>query len=252
MPTPTLAAEEYQFEDTGIKLNGGSTLPFVDVTSIDGLDNAPVRFSTNAREGMDGAWADAEFEDVRTVTIEASIYAPVTALETYLDALKANFAPSAIAKPFYFGTDAGTRVVFGKSTGLRYPKQTSRRLGIVDIQVQILCEDPRIYSPDIITRVLPGTLTLGGNRDSTGTITLTAGTNPVVTLSGSSFTFALTISAPTIIDLRNRTILRNDKTNVRKFVTIVGGWPKFVAGNNVIGLTGTGAAGSAAARSAWR
>lgn len=257
MAVPTLLAEEYQFvEDTGIKLNGASALPFVDVLSIDGLDAPPVRSLTNAREGMHGGYVEAEFEDIRTITIEAEAFASVTALETYLDSLKANFAPKATVQPFFFGTDAGTRMVYAKSLGLRYMKEQIRRTGRVAFQVQLLCEDPRIFATTVTSQALPGTLTLSGNRDTVGTITIAgARTNPTITIGSTTFTFnyTLTLGNTIVIDLAKRTVILNGTTNLRGSVTITGGWPLLQPGNNVftVGGTGTGTI-TAAARSAWR
>jgi hypothetical protein len=257
MAVPTLLAEEYQFvEDTGIKLNGASALPFVDILSIDGLDAAQVRTLATPREGMHGGYVDAEFEDIRTITIEGEIYASPTALETYLDSLKANFAPSKVVQPFYFGTDAGTRCIFAKSTGLRYAKDQLRRLGKVAFQVQLIAEDPRIYATTVTSQGLPGTLVLVGNRDTTGTITIAGSrTNPVITMGTSVLTFNYTLAGGNtiVIDLAKRTVILNGTTNLRSALTISGGWPVLKNGNNVFTIGGTGAGAiTAAARSAWR
>lgn len=256
MAIPTLLSEEFQFEDTGVTLNTSPALPFVDINSIDGIDSTSIRLSTSVREGMHGAWVDAEFEDARVVILDCTAYASPTALETYLDTLKANFAPSATIKPLYFGTDVGMRQVFGKSIGLRYQKSSMRRLGQIDFQAQVLCEDPRIYSPTIISQVIPGTLTLLGNRDSVGTITIAgARTNPVITLGTSVITFALVIASgeTVVIDLNARTIIKDGTINVRGNVAITGGWPQLVNGANVFTVGGTGSGTiTVAARSAWR
>jgi phage-related protein len=255
MPTPTLAAEEYQYLDAGVKLNGGSALPFVDVVSVDGLDSAPLRSQFTEREGEHGAWIDAEFESSRTVTIEGIVYASPTALETYLDSLKANYAPQTSPQLFYFGTDAGTRAVLGKSLGLRYAKDRARSFGSVPIQIQIACEDPRIYTPNLVTQSIPGTLVLNGNRDTVGTITINGPrTNPTITIGDTTFTFALTLVSgeSVVIDLNRRTVLKGS-TNVRNSMTLTGNWPKLQPGANVFTVGGTGAGTiTVSARSAWR
>jgi len=256
MAVPALNAEEYQYLDAGVKLNGDSALPFVDINSIDGLDAPPVRLSTSTREGYHGTVNDAEFEDGRTITIEGSAFASPTALETYLDQLKANFAPTKVPQPFYFGTDAGVRMVLAKSLGLRYAKEQRRRVGIVDFQVQLPSDDPRIYTPAVVTQNLPGTLTLGGNRETTGTITINGSrTDPTITIGGKTIAYSGTIvgGSSVVIDLDNHTVILDGTQNVRGNVTITGGWPVLQPGDNVftVGGSGTGTI-QVAARSAWR
>ena len=141
MPTPTLNPEEFQYGDTGMLLNGSVALPFVDLTKIAGLDSTDIRSVTHDREGQNGGYLDSQYETLRTVTLEGTIYAAVTAMETYLDQLKANYAPRTTAQALYFGTDAGVRAVFGKPLGIKYDKDALRRLGKAEMQVQVVCED---------------------------------------------------------------------------------------------------------------
>lgn len=255
MAIPILQAEQYQFLDTGIKLNAGAAVPFVDLDIVDGLDSAPVRQQTVAFEGADGGWIDASYQDMRTVSLEGRIYASPTALETYLDQLKANFTRNLTPQPLYFGTDAGMRMVLAKCLGLRASKSRLRSMGVVEFQVQFICEDPRIYTPTLVSVNLPGTLTLNGNRDSVGTITINgARTNPSITLGATTFTFdyTLTDGNSIVIDLRDRTVILNGTTNLRGKMTVTGPWPKLVPGNNVFTVGGTGAGTiTVSARSAW-
>lgn len=256
MPTPTLQREQFQYTDTGVLLNGNPPVPFCDLTAVRGLDAAPLRVSSTDREGTDGSWTDALFESTRTVTLEGTVFANPTTLETYLDSLKANYAPVVTPAFLYFGADASVRGVLGRSLGFRYDKEQARRLGSVDFQIQVLCDDPRIYTPDPVTATLPGTLNLSGNRNTTGTITINGPrTNPTITLGTSVLTFALTIASGSVvvIDLDKRTAVLDGTTNVRGAITVTGGWPVLKAGNNsfTIGGTGTGTI-IASARSAWR
>ena len=46
MAAPTLQEYEYQYKDTGIKLNGSVAVPFVDITKVTGLGLATVSAST--------------------------------------------------------------------------------------------------------------------------------------------------------------------------------------------------------------
>lgn len=262
MAVPTLDAEQYQYEDDGVLLNSDAVLPFFDVSEVLGLDNAPVQVQTVDRQDFDGGYGSAEFEGLRTVTIEGTIYASPTNTETYLDTLKANFAPSRDARPLYLGTDAGTRVLGAKSTGLRYNKNELRRIGSASAQVQFLCEDPRIYTPEEITETADLSegvigITIGGNRNTPAVITIAGpATNPAVTYNGTKFAFALTLTAgqSIAIDLLKRTAIQDNGTNRRTDMTITGGlWYFLQPGVNEFVLEGTGSGNvTVTARSAWR
>lgn len=187
----TLAAEQFRFPAGGTLLNGDPPLPFVDITGIDGIDSAPVRLSTHDREGIHGGYVSSQFESTRTITIEGNIYASPSTLETYLDQLKFDFQPTWQTRLFAIGTDAGTRYVWAKSQGLRYKKDSFRRLGIVPFQVQLLAADPRLYSDMVtvmatattgVTSTLLNNVAVGGNRDTPARIVITAVTGPITTL----------------------------------------------------------------------
>lgn len=258
MAAPTLKVEEYQYTDGGVLLNGTSALPFVDVTSVEGLDSAPARTQTHDREGTDGGFVDSEFETIRTVSLEGYVYTNPSSMETYLDSLKANYAPSKNDQPFYFRTDAGLRLVFGKAQGFKYTKDPERGSGKVAFQIQIICGDSRIYSDPAVTASVSGsgstTLTLGGNRPSLGKLTISgASTNPSISCNGSTFSFSLSTGAgdSLVIDLDTRTVILNGGTSKRGSMSITGGWFSFVPGNNPITYSGGGTL-TVNARSAWR
>lgn len=260
MAAPTLNAEEYQYTDSGVLLNGNDTsLPFVDVTSIEGLDSAPFRSQTHEREGTDGGFVDSMYESLRTISMEGYVYTNPSSMETYLDSLKANFAPTTVDQPFYFGTDnEGLRLVFGKSQGFKYTKDTERGSGKVAFQIQIICGDPRIYSDPASSVSISGsgsaTLGLGGNRPSPGTFTISgAATNPAITCAGTTLSLTLSMSTGDnlVIDLDTHTVILNGTTSKRGSLTLSGNWPVFKPGNNAISYSGGGTL-TAYARSAWR
>lgn len=256
MVAPTLNPEEYQFTDTGMVLNTDSVLPFVDITSIQGLDSAPARVNATTRDDIAGGWVDAVYEDIRTVTVEGTIYAVSDELETYLDILKANFAVGQGNQPLYFGTDVETRVVFAKALGMQYDKDSARRLGTINFQTQFQCEDPRIFSATLQTQNIPGSFNLSGNRDTVGTITIVGPSTPTISINGSTFTFTSAIPSGTTatIDLGQKTILGATNAtppvvaNFRPGVTITGGWPLLQPGVNAF----TGSSATVSARAAWR
>src|SRR3954453_10572244 len=93
--------EQYQFRDDGIVLNTDASLPFVDITGVQGLDTAGYRTTTKEVEGIDGGTLEANFETPRTVVIDGIAYASPTALDAYLDHLGATCDPNAADDPYY-------------------------------------------------------------------------------------------------------------------------------------------------------
>lgn len=270
LTSPSLSLEQYQYSDTGVVLNTDATLPFVDIVSVQGLDSAPIREQTHDREGADGGYVDAEFETIRTVTLEGQAYADPSTVETYLDSLKANFAPVKVPKALYFGTDAGVRAVVGKSLGFNYSKDQMRRLGIIEFQVQIRCEDPRVYSPSLITAsgTLSAELTsgrgynkgynfgygaagsasgvavnIGGNRPTPGIVRINGPVRDPSFLfdpTGAEFRFTTVLAAGDWIDvdLDNKTVMRNGTGNMRNALKIYGNWFLFQPGLNTVRFFG--------------
>lgn len=268
MSVPSLNTEEYQYLDypTGLILNSSVALPFFDITSIDGLDSSPVVPIQSDQPGSDGGWVDAPNESVRTITIEGTAYALPTALESYLNSLKANYAPSGVDQPFYFRTDDESTVHFcnGKSLGFHYTKDNRRSSGIVDGQIQIVCQDPRIYSTvQRQTTVAVGSnnsISIQGNRDTPPTLTLNGPLTAPITITYGIYTLTYLDTLTTehiVIDVLNRHVYNlNTGNNKRGRLTIspTGKWPMLMPGSNVFALAAAGGTGtlSITGRSAWR
>jgi len=179
----------FKLGDSGVILNANlSAVPFIDISKADGLDSASFRETQRDWEGNDGSFFDAEFEKGREISIEGRIYGDVNTLETYLDALKENYAPSRVLVPFYYkapGVDE--RLLFVKPRGVRYRWETVRRTGCIEAQFNMFAEDPRIYTSTLITLPVPvgGVATSGFGFDlgfsfGFGTITGSLGANAVV------------------------------------------------------------------------
>lgn len=161
----------FQLGDSGVTLNtDANSLPFVDIETVNGLDNAPYRTTERDHEGVDGGWMDAEYEKGRPVTLEGFVYTDGTTMEGFLDSLKLNFAPSRTLIPFYFKAPGlPERVLFVKPLGCRYDWSTLRRLGYGAIQFQMFAEDPRIYTSTYstfpIVQTIANSVGRGYNRD---------------------------------------------------------------------------------------
>jgi hypothetical protein len=277
----------FQLSDTGVVLNTDSTgLPFVDITGVIGLDNAPYRETERDHEGTDGGFMDAEFEKGRPVILQGQVYADTATMETYFDTLKANWAPSTSLIPLYFkspGVDE--RLLFVKPLGCRYDWESMRRYGCADIQFKAYAEDPRIYTAEEQVVVInyggeagtgfafslgfdfsfgpaiPPTganIPVGGSRPTPATLTIVGPiTSPVITNDtlGVSLAFNLTMTASDtlVIDLANRTVLLNGQN--RRNTLLVPNWFFLSPGSTFLrfgGGNGTGSSLTVRYRDAWR
>lgn len=147
MVAPSLAPFTYQLGDNGFVLNSdfNGTPPFVDVTSITGLDSAPLRSNTTENEGIDGTFIDAQFMSMRTIVITGTIYDYNYQGQVLLNQLKAAYTSPSIV-PFYF-QHPGAPLCFVncQGGGLQYPVDVNWRLGQCNIQATLLASDPYIY-----------------------------------------------------------------------------------------------------------
>lgn len=165
---------EFQLNDTGVRLNTGNVVPFVDITKVTGLDNAPYRETIRDHEGTDGGFLDAEFERGRDIILEGIIYCDGSSVEPYLDSLKYNYGPVRTPIPLYFKSSGVLeRVIFVKPRGFHFDWETARRLGITNAQFLMYAEDPRIYTNILNSIVIP----FGGSA-TTG---FGFNTNPIIT-----------------------------------------------------------------------
>lgn len=142
----------FQLGSSGVVLNSDTaSLPFVDIESVKGLDSAPFRQTERDWEGNDGTFMDARFEKGRTIVLEGKVFAESSSMETYLDQLKANYAPSADLQQFIFKAPGVTeRFLFVKSLGCRYDWDIIRRIGQAEVQFMMFAEDPRIYDNTLL------------------------------------------------------------------------------------------------------
>jgi hypothetical protein len=282
-----LSDYSYQLSSTGVILNADAvSFPFVDVTKVGGLDSAPYRETIRDHEGADGGFIDAEFEQGRDLSVEGTVFATVGNIETFLDSLKANFAPVKTPIPFYFKPPGvNQRLLFVKPRGCRYDQDIAQRTGQTPIQFLMYAEDPRIYDDNLFSLVVAfgGIATTGfgfsfgfnlsfgavvppigvnvfngGNRATPAILTLAG---PLVDpriindTSGKTLPFSITLEAGDVlvIDLLNRTVVLNGSTNKRASL-LSSDWFLFDPGNTFIrfgGASGTGTL-TVSYRYAWR
>lgn len=278
----------YQLGDTGTILNpDDQTLPFVDITDVDGLDSPEFRSTERDHEGTDGGFLDAEFEKMRTIVLSGQVIGDVATVETFMDQLKYDWAPRRSTIPLRFAhPGVAQRVVFVKPLGVRYSVNQLRRTGCTDVQFTCQAEDPRIYDDAVITQQLviglpittgfafslsfdfgfgapvsPEGVTINnyGNRPAPGVITIPGPvTDPVIYNDTYSHTLSFDIDVATgdwlEVDLGNHTVKLNGSVS-RRGALLEPDWFLLEPGENFIryraGAGGTNPA-SIAYRNAWR
>lgn len=249
----TLADMTYQFTSTGVVLNTDATLPFVDIIDVSGLDSAPFRETFHDHEGVDGGFMDAEFEKGRELSLTGSVYADVNTMESYLDSLKANYAPRTTVDAFYFKyPGVNERLLFCKPRGIRYNHDSLRRIGSSSIQFRLYAEDSRIYDSSLSTAILPfnaisviglefplefpldfGTTSIGastpitnsGNRDTPLIFSIPGPVQDPVIVNdtlGISLPFNITLgsSDTLVVNTQQRTVMLNSNINRRSALTV--------------------------------
>ena len=269
----------YQYKDDGIILNTDAVLPFVDVTRIDGMDSGEFRASERVREGLDGGFLDADFENMRTIVLDVNVYAEPASINRFLFDLKKNYEPTKVPHTFNFTVPGmGDFVYLCKSLGFKYSISNTIGNGFVTGQIQLKAEDPTMYSRLVHTEVAsfgttaptngrgydkafnygynsvdavsPGTLVCynNGTKDAPAIIRLTNVTNPSIIYDNTNKVIRLSSSvvSPDYIELelRNRSVRLN--SIVGRGSDIIGGseWFMLEPGANYLRLTGEIPAGS--------
>lgn len=143
MADPVLADYEYQFKETGLKLNSGSTLPFWDVKRVSGLGMAEFDSHIDELDGMHGGQVFAKFAKARTIVVEGVLYANPSTIEVTIDAAIANYTPDDVNYAFYYKhPGVNQRLVYAKSLGLFCDTDELRRIGAAPFQIQLAAENP--------------------------------------------------------------------------------------------------------------
>ena len=264
----------FQYGDDGLAINADTNLPFIDLTKITGLDSGEFRTSSRVREGMDGGFLDAEFENMRTIILEGNAYAEPSTAMAYLFSLKANYAPTRKAKPLYFDLPGiGRMVIYCKSLGVKFDLEQMIANGVTPVQIQLQAEDPTFYSQTVKTvtvvfdtaaptlgrsysrkynygygasgQVAPGTLVVNneGLKAAKAILRLRNISSPIVysDTEDKSIRLRSSVSGNDFIelDLRNRTVTLNGTANRGNELQNPSTWFMVQPGINYFRMTGT-------------
>jgi len=267
MVAPALNDFEFQFRDDGITMNTQVTSRFIDVLKVSGLDTPDVRSTVEEYSTDHGGYADVRYFRQRTITIEGECFGSVADLEDYLDDWKQNFFPTSAALPFYLKLPGVTqRLAYAKSLGFKYDVDTLWRQGWSPFQVQLIAEDPRIYTstPQSVSTGLPtaevgraynrtynmsyGSTSTGGTVNLTNDGTFVDGAPAIITITGDvvnpriellqtgqylDFNLTIVNGSTLTIDLLNRSVTL-DGASRRLFLTADSEWFKIPQGSSQI------------------
>lgn len=289
MPVTLTQDMTWQLGDSGFTLNTDIVpgAPFVDVEAVTGLASAPYRETKKDHEGVDGGFLDAEFETGRDLLITGTLYSNGNPIESVLDLLKSQWAPSRTLVPLYYTTNAtlGTRVLFVKPRGLIYDIDLLIRTGTTAIQFGAYAEQSHIFDTQQTSALMnvgatiftgfafPLSFSFGfggvsttsdgqiftnnGNRPTPVVFTITGPvTNPVIYSdeNGVNMAFAINLASTDqlVIDTYYRTVRLNG-SNRRAFMTTAG-WFHLLPGANTLRFRAAAGTGTLLVqyRSAWR
>lgn len=250
MVAPTLNIHEYQFGDSGVKLNSSASLPFVDIQKIKGLDMPTIEVRDTDVDGVHGGEVYARFFSTRTIVLEGMAYAPVGTTDTYINNLISNFLPISYDESFYFRLAGPSQMYcLAKPVGFNCDIDLLRNTGSAKIQIQLKCADPRKYINNANQAVTSGTTYTAanaGNINSYPTFQLTGIWTALTLLNvttGQSVVLANTGMAAgnvTVIDMQKRIVTIN---GIRRSGLITAAdWWSIDPGGNQYRVTRTGAA----------
>ena len=224
MAIPALFDYEYQYRDDGVKLNGSSVVPFVDVESITGLDMSEIDVTEVDIDGQHGGVINAEYFKTRTIVIDCTIYADPASVDVFMDTLVSNFVPSG-DQPFYFkGAGVGIRLIYAKSLGIKYNIDTLRRTGSCKAQITLKAADPLKY--------VETTTTLTNNTLRNNT----TGKQIVIPRQA-------VLGDIMVVDFNTKTITTNGIRNSSILGSGVVNWWELIRGNNSIRFESSGTSG---------
>lgn len=224
MAAPNLSDYQYQFKDTGFLLNGPSTLPFVDVSKVTGLDLPDYDIKEDDVDGQNGSLIVVRFSKHRVITIEGTIYANPATVETTMDVLRGNFLPDDVEWPFYFKLPGvSQRYCKCKAMGLKADQDALRRIGSSSFLITLGAPNPHIRIDNAnVTLAVASTnypVTNSGNDKTYPTITISGGTMTSITLTNQSTGESLTVtrsfitSDQVVVDMRNGIVYVNGIQN---------------------------------------
>ena len=249
MAAPTgMGPYEYQFKDSGFRLNTNPSLPFVDLYDIKGLDTPQFEANIDSISGQHGGTVSVAFMPHRLIVGEGILFASPNTIDATLNTLVSNFLPDNMEYPFWFTESDGTlRYCLGKSLGLRHNLDRGRSRGESPLQFQIACQDPRKYVDNANQTMVANTNYTPANAGNIETYPIFTVTGAWSTISFTNNTQAKTVTLTrasvagdvVVVDFRKRSV-RVNGILMSSIVTTGGWWAIPAGGGQTVKYTVTG------------
>ena len=233
MAAPTLTDYQYQYGDSGFLINGGASLPFIDVDKVTGLDTPSIEVKDIDYDSQHGGYVYARFVSSRTIVIDGTLYANPITIDSTLQTLRNNFIPTLTDSPLYIKEPGlSQQYIMCKPIGFNYDVDRLRSYGACKIQIQLKAGDPVRYIDDADTAFTAGTnysITNAGNVETwpkfitTGPFTEMAVVNNT-TGQTVGFVYTADDNDDIVLDFKTRSLLIND-VNQNGLLTSIGWWP---------------------------
>lgn len=279
MPDPT----DWQYEFNGLLIGPGTSYA---VESVEGLGELEIRAEVLDRVEDHGSFAFAKYVDSRTVQLRGLIVnASATDIRTLVNDLKTAFLPQDEPVAFRWKeANDGIKRVYCKPMRRRLPfGDALYRAGVAEFVIQMVAEDPRIYSDGATMQTIDGTalggigfdtafnIDFGGGGSGTGnaenagifpvypTARIQGPAGPLISLQNLTTGKRLVLNGSLAsteyldIDFANRTVLLNGETNRYNLVdqTQSEWWPLEAGLNSVQFFSTDGGTASLSWRDAW-
>lgn len=249
MAAPALGIYEYQYTDDGIRLNGNSALPFIDIHKVQGLDMPTINAIESDYDSRHGGYVYARFSNSRTIVLDGTVYANANTIDTTIEALLANFHLRDEDEPFYYrGAGPAQRYIMCKPVGVNFDVDRLRSIGSCPIQFQLKAGDPLKYVDKSPLSVVSGTsytLTNNGTAETFPVFEMEGGfTNMSIINNSTGETVTLTRATDNddeiVIDFKKRSCYIND-INCSRYLTSLGWWSLEPGVATSFRIVGTGA-----------
>lgn len=267
MVAPTLQNYEYQYKDTGVLLNQANVVaPFWDVKRVAGIADLPeLSVDVLDLDGRHGSFVHSRFFKHRAIVFEGELIAPITSVDTSVEALKTSLLPDGSVYPLYWKHPNITQRYFNASlVQFNADVETGRRTGVAPFVLGFNAGDPRSFIDLATVNWVTGVDTAGfinaGNTDGplevriTATSTATASIIVANTFQFRTVTLTFPVTNGQSIVIDTDTWIVRIGGLVVPATQVPGGnglFPSFYPGNNIWRITSNIGNGTITARSAW-
>lgn len=230
MAVPVLNTYQYQYMETGVLLNGSTSLPFIDVKKVSGLDMPEIDVISMEYDSQHGGYVESKYVGMRTIVIDGLLYASPETADVTIDALITNFIPDGSDYPFFFkGAGIAQRYILCKPVGFNHDVDSLRSYGACAVQFQLKAGDVRKYVDNADVTMVNNTNVNAPNLGNINSYPIFTITGAMTAISLTNNTTAKTLTLTTtriagdvvVVDFYNKSITIN---GVRNSSVATGTW----------------------------